>query len=40
MTSRLKGLQVRYPCIGDVRGLGAMVGDRTGENGRAEQPNC
>ncbi|HKZ72561.1 MAG TPA: 4-aminobutyrate--2-oxoglutarate transaminase, partial [Steroidobacteraceae bacterium] len=24
MTSRLKGLQARFPCIGEVRGLGAM----------------
>ena len=25
MRSRLKGLQVRFPCIGEVRALGAMV---------------
>ena len=40
MTSRLKGLQVRYPCIGDVRGLGAMVAIELVKNGRAEQPNA
>jgi 4-aminobutyrate aminotransferase/(S)-3-amino-2-methylpropionate transaminase len=40
MTSRLKGLQVRYPCIGDVRGLGAMVAMELVKNGRAEQPNA
>ena len=25
MSSRLKGLQVRFPCVGEVRALGAMV---------------
>jgi 4-aminobutyrate aminotransferase/(S)-3-amino-2-methylpropionate transaminase len=40
MTSRLKGLQVRYPSIGDVRGLGAMVAMELVKNGRAEQPNA
>jgi 4-aminobutyrate aminotransferase/(S)-3-amino-2-methylpropionate transaminase len=40
MTSRLKGLQVRYPCIGDVRGLGAMVAMELVKNGRAELPNA
>jgi 4-aminobutyrate aminotransferase/(S)-3-amino-2-methylpropionate transaminase len=40
MTSRLKGLQVRYPCIGDVLGLGAMVAIELVKNGRAEQPNA
>jgi 4-aminobutyrate aminotransferase/(S)-3-amino-2-methylpropionate transaminase len=40
MTSRLKGLQVRYPCIGDVRGLGAMVAMELVKNGRADQPNA
>jgi 4-aminobutyrate aminotransferase/(S)-3-amino-2-methylpropionate transaminase len=39
MTSRLKGLQVRFPCIGDVRGLGAMVAMELVKNGRAEAPN-
>ena len=40
MTSRLKGLQVRFPCIGDVRGLGAMVAMELVKNGRADQPNA
>ena len=40
MTSRLKGLQVRYPCIGDVRGLGAMVAMELVKNGRADQPDA
>ena len=39
MTSRLKGLQVRFPCIGDVRGLGAMVAMELVKNGRAEAPH-
>src|SRR5207253_543135 len=28
MSSRLKGLQVRFPCVGDVRALGVGVGGR------------
>jgi 4-aminobutyrate aminotransferase / (S)-3-amino-2-methylpropionate transaminase / 5-aminovalerate transaminase len=40
MTSRLKGLQVRFPCIGDVRGPGAMVAMELVKNGRADQPNA
>ena len=40
MTSRLKGLQVRYPCIGDVRGPGAMVAMELVKNGRADQPDA
>ena len=40
MTSRLKGLQVRYPCIGDVRALGAMVAMELVKNGRADEPNA
>jgi 4-aminobutyrate aminotransferase/(S)-3-amino-2-methylpropionate transaminase len=39
MTSRLKGLQVRFPCIGDVRGPGAMVAMELVKNARAEQPH-
>jgi 4-aminobutyrate aminotransferase / (S)-3-amino-2-methylpropionate transaminase / 5-aminovalerate transaminase len=39
MTSRLKGLQVRYPCVGEVRGLGAMVAVELVKNGRAEAPD-
>jgi 4-aminobutyrate aminotransferase/(S)-3-amino-2-methylpropionate transaminase len=40
MTSRLKGLQVRFPCIGDVRGPGAMVAMELVKNGRADAPNA
>jgi 4-aminobutyrate aminotransferase-like enzyme len=39
MTSRLKGLQPRYPCIGDVRGLGAMVATELVKHGRADAPD-
>ncbi|HSY07098.1 MAG TPA: 4-aminobutyrate--2-oxoglutarate transaminase [Steroidobacteraceae bacterium] len=40
MTSRLKGLQARFPCIGDVRGPGAMVAMELVKNGRADAPNA
>jgi 4-aminobutyrate aminotransferase/(S)-3-amino-2-methylpropionate transaminase len=40
MTSRLKGLQVRFPCIGDVRGPGAMVAMELVKSGRADAPNA
>jgi len=40
MTSRLKGLQVLFPCIGDVRGPGAMVAMELVKNGRADAPNA
>jgi 4-aminobutyrate aminotransferase/(S)-3-amino-2-methylpropionate transaminase len=39
MTSRLKGLQARFPCIGDVRGPGAMVAMELVKSGRADQPD-
>jgi 4-aminobutyrate aminotransferase/(S)-3-amino-2-methylpropionate transaminase len=39
MTSRLKGLQARFPCIGDVRALGAMVAMELVKQGRADAPN-
>src|SRR5450631_1604855 len=39
MTSRLQGLQARFPCIGDVRGPGAMVAMELVKNGRADQPD-
>jgi 4-aminobutyrate aminotransferase/(S)-3-amino-2-methylpropionate transaminase len=39
MTSRLKGLAVRFPCFGEVRGLGAMVAVELVKNGRADQPD-
>ena len=40
MTSRLKGLQVRFPCIGEVRGLGAMVAIELVKNQRPDQPDA
>ncbi len=40
MTSRLKGLQVRYPAIGEVRSLGAMVAIELVKNCSADQPDA
>ncbi len=40
MSSRLKGLQVRFPCVGEVRALGAMVAVELVKNGRADQPDA
>jgi 4-aminobutyrate aminotransferase len=40
MSSRLKGLQVRFPCIGEVRALGAMVAIELVKNGRADAPDA
>src|SRR5688572_6586341 len=40
MTSRLKGLQARFPCIGEVRGLGAMVAMELVKNRRADMPDA
>ena len=39
MSSRLKGLAVRFPCIGEVRALGAMVALELVKNGRADTPD-
>jgi 4-aminobutyrate aminotransferase/(S)-3-amino-2-methylpropionate transaminase len=39
MVSRLKGLAVRFPCVGEVRGLGAMVALELVKNGRADAPD-
>jgi 4-aminobutyrate aminotransferase/(S)-3-amino-2-methylpropionate transaminase len=39
MSSRLKGLAVRYPCVGEVRALGAMVAVELVKNSRAEAPD-
>jgi 4-aminobutyrate aminotransferase/(S)-3-amino-2-methylpropionate transaminase len=39
MTSRLKGLQVRFPSVGDVRALGAMVAIELVKNCSADQPD-
>jgi 4-aminobutyrate aminotransferase/(S)-3-amino-2-methylpropionate transaminase len=40
MSSRLKGLQVRFPSIGEVRSLGAMVAMELVKNHRADQPDA
>jgi 4-aminobutyrate aminotransferase / (S)-3-amino-2-methylpropionate transaminase / 5-aminovalerate transaminase len=40
MTSRLKGLQVRFPCVGEVRGLGAMVAIELVKNCSADSPDA
>jgi len=39
MTSRLKGLQVRFPCIGEIRALGAMVAIELVKKGSADFPD-
>jgi 4-aminobutyrate aminotransferase/(S)-3-amino-2-methylpropionate transaminase len=39
MSSRLKGLQVRFPCVGEVRALGAMVAIELVKNSRADAPD-
>ena len=39
MSSRLKGLAVRFPAIGEVRALGAMVAVELVKNGRADSPD-
>jgi 4-aminobutyrate aminotransferase/(S)-3-amino-2-methylpropionate transaminase len=39
LVSRLRGLQARFPCIGDVRGLGAMVAIELVRNRKPEQPD-
>ena len=40
MSSRLKGLQARFPCVGEVRALGAMVAVELVKNGRADAPDA
>jgi len=40
MVSRLKGLAVRFPCVGEVRGVGAMVALELVKNGRADAPDA
>jgi 4-aminobutyrate aminotransferase/(S)-3-amino-2-methylpropionate transaminase len=40
MSSRLKGLQVRFPCLGEVRALGAMVAVELVKNGSAGAPDA
>lgn len=39
LSSRLKGLQVRFPCVGEVRALGAMVAVELVKNSRADSPD-
>jgi 4-aminobutyrate aminotransferase/(S)-3-amino-2-methylpropionate transaminase len=39
MSSRLKGLAVRFPCIGEVRNLGAMVAMELVKNMNPDQPD-
>ncbi|MBV6418725.1 MAG: 5-aminovalerate aminotransferase DavT [Steroidobacteraceae bacterium] len=39
MVARLKSLQSRYPCIGEVRGLGAMVAMELVKNRKADAPD-
>jgi 4-aminobutyrate aminotransferase/(S)-3-amino-2-methylpropionate transaminase len=40
MSSRLKGLQVRFPSIGEVRSLGAMVAIELVKNCNADEPDA
>jgi 4-aminobutyrate aminotransferase/(S)-3-amino-2-methylpropionate transaminase len=40
MSSRLKGLGVRFPCIGEVRALGAMVAVELVKHSRADSPDA
>ena len=40
MVSRLKGLQARFACIGDVRGVGSMVAIELVKNRRADSPDA
>jgi 4-aminobutyrate aminotransferase / (S)-3-amino-2-methylpropionate transaminase / 5-aminovalerate transaminase len=40
MSSRLKGLQARFPAIGEVRNTGAMVAIELVKNGRPEAPDA
>jgi 4-aminobutyrate aminotransferase/(S)-3-amino-2-methylpropionate transaminase len=40
MVSRLKGLQARFACIGEVRGLGSMVAIELVKNRRPDSPDA
>jgi 4-aminobutyrate aminotransferase/(S)-3-amino-2-methylpropionate transaminase len=40
MVSRLRGLQARFPCIGEVRGTGAMIAIELVKNRRADLPDA
>ena len=39
LTSRLRQMQLRFPCIGEVRGLGAMVAIELVKQCQADQPD-
>jgi 4-aminobutyrate aminotransferase / (S)-3-amino-2-methylpropionate transaminase / 5-aminovalerate transaminase len=39
MSSHLKGMQARFPCIGEVRALGAMVAVELVKHSRADAPD-
>ncbi|MFF7706511.1 4-aminobutyrate--2-oxoglutarate transaminase [Pseudomonas sp. NPDC007930] len=40
LTGKLRDLQAKYPVIGDVRGLGAMIAVELFENGDPHKPNA
>ena len=40
MSARLRGLQTRFPAIGEVRGLGAMIAIELVKNSRADAPDA
>ncbi|WP_263261468.1 4-aminobutyrate--2-oxoglutarate transaminase [Pseudomonas sp. RIT-PI-S] len=40
LTSRLRAIQAKYPVIGDVRGLGAMIAVELFEGGDSHKPNA
>jgi len=40
LTSKLKALQAKYPCIGEVRSLGMMVAIELVKNRRADAPDA
>ena len=40
LSSRLKSLAARFPCVGEVRALGAMVALELVKNGRADAPDA
>jgi 4-aminobutyrate aminotransferase/(S)-3-amino-2-methylpropionate transaminase len=40
LTSKLKSLQAKHPCIGDVRSLGMMVAIELVKNRRADAPDA
>jgi 4-aminobutyrate aminotransferase/(S)-3-amino-2-methylpropionate transaminase len=40
LASRLRQMQARFPCIGEVRALGMMVADRAGEESPRRHAGC